>query len=179
MADKRNDRFESFAAMGQAMGHQPPRQNPPTQRRGPSGGPTRGGGSQRDWREGYLSQGYFDTSEGGNPYLRVDLVTTTAQEIAQALGRRMKSAQLRQFYNYVRNLERRLRGGTEFQLLVPEIAKLKGAAQNRVTRGVAPFEFAAFIDRNVDQSVKGARDFRDGFVPHFQAVVAYLPRERR
>ncbi len=171
-------RFNNLQDMGRALGGQPQPQ-PPANRGGPSSnrGP---GGQDTGGFSSYLRDGYFETGETGGSYLRVTLLTDTAQRIAQMLsGPRMKPHQIRRFFSHVRALESSLRNGAEFAAIVPGIAKLEPAATNAVTRGLAPVEFQQFIEQNAREARKSERHFRDGFVAHFEAVVAYLPKEGR
>jgi CRISPR/Cas system CSM-associated protein Csm2 small subunit len=59
----------------------------------------------------------------------------------------------------------------------PEIARLKAFAADRAGRAdnALPSSFKQFIDRNVDAIIDVA-SFRKGFMPHFEAVVAYCAR---
>jgi CRISPR-associated protein Csm2 len=114
---------------------------------------------------------YFD--EDG--VLRTEYVTTLAESIAKELGYsrpRMTMHQLRAFYNHVKRLENAVNNKRPFAEVVPEISKLKPIASERESKEKIPESFKEFIDRNVDKS-KDEKSFLNGFVEHFQAVVAY------
>ncbi len=75
-------------------------------------------------------------------------------------------------------IERQI-GQKEFLELVPRIQRLSALVAYFVGRGRTPDErlkretFKRFIDRNRAVAEKSERNFKQGFVPHFEAVVAY------
>jgi CRISPR type III-A-associated protein Csm2 len=84
----------------------------------------------------------------------------------------MTMHQLRAFYSHVKRQENALKNKRPFNEVLVEICKLKPIAGERASKGkIAPY-FREFIDRNVDKS-KDESAFVNGFVEHFQAVVAY------
>lgn len=114
---------------------------------------------------------YFD--EDG--LLKPEYVTTKAEEIAQHLANerpKMTMHQLRSFYSHVKLQEGALESGRPFKQVLLEINKLKPFASERASKEKIPKYFEEFIKRNVDK-VKDERSFSQGFVEHFQAVVAY------
>jgi CRISPR/Cas system CSM-associated protein Csm2 small subunit/Zn finger protein HypA/HybF involved in hydrogenase expression len=119
--------------------------------------------------EGYPD--YFDT----DGLLKPEFVTTLAEEIAGTLGNqspKMTMHQLRAFYSHVKLQEGALKANRPFKAVSVEIAKLKPFASERASKGKVPRYFEDFIVRNVDK-VKDKDTFLNGFVEHFQAVVAY------
>ena len=125
--------------------------------------------------QGYLEGGYFDA---GN--IRSELLTETAESVARALGNAgVTTAQLRRFFSHVRSVERELTQRS-FPEVTPQIQSLKPMAANYVGRGSNAWEresrevFKRFIDLNVDQVIaEKEKGFKEGFVPHFESVVAY------
>lgn len=179
---ERPEQITSFQQLGQMMGRTPdPPDRPLTGAGGPRGKPPGGSGeAPPNSLRTYLRDGYFVASESGESHLRVTLLTDTARNVAGAVsggGRGAKTHQVRRFFTHVRLIENRLRNGAEFAGVVPMIAQLVPAAVNATKRGVAPVEFQEFIESNVREACKSEKDFRKGFVPHFEAVIAYLPRE--
>jgi CRISPR/Cas system CSM-associated protein Csm2 small subunit len=147
------------------------RKPPKQQREGRKKGGKR---PSRGLPEDYLKEGYFD--EKGN--LRPELITTHALSIAQTLaGAKMTTAALRRFFGKVRFAQRRLDSTDDFSGVIPEILALKPYVANAVTRRVVPGLFKQFIERNVDLAVKDSKSFREGFVKHFEYVVAFFPRK--
>ena len=145
----------------------------PGQRRGPPSGPRPEGSPGIPG--GYLSGGYFD--EGGN--LKVEVVGDWAKAIASALigpnprQPRMKSARLRNFYTKSKQIERKLDAGESFESLRAEIASLERDAAGAVGRGNAPNEFKSIMDANVKEALQSEAAFRQGFLEHFQSIVAF------
>lgn len=147
---------------------QPPQGNRPG---GPPGRP--GGGSPPN----HFPPGYpkYFTPEGN---LRVEMVTTEAQSCAASLERdNLKRHQLRSFFDHAKRQLQRLVYGVPFGAVHPEIARLKAVAADRAGRSenALPQTFKQFIDRNVD-AVTDKATFQNGFMPHFEAVVAYCAR---
>jgi CRISPR type III-A-associated protein Csm2 len=117
---------------------------------------------------------YF-TSEG---YLRVEMVTDEAENLAVRFeSEKLKRHQLRSFYDHAKRQLQRLAYGVPFEEVHPEIARLKAFAADRAGRAenALPQSFKQFIDRNVG-AVNDKAAFEKGFMPHFEAVVAYCAR---
>lgn len=116
---------------------------------------------------------YF-TSEG---YTRVELLKDEAERIAERfIAERLKRHQLRAFYDHAKKQLQRLRYGAVFPEVHPEIARLKEFAAYRAARSdPIPRSFKQFIDHNVEAATD-QKSFEKGFMPHFEAVVAYSAR---
>lgn len=128
-----------------------------------------GRSSGASFPEGYPD--YF----GADGLLKPEFVTTLAEEIAGKLGDerpKMTMNQLRSFYGHVKLQEGALEQGRPFNAVMLEINKLKPFANERASKDKVPWYFEQFIARNVDK-VKDQKSFQEGFVEHFQAVVAY------
>lgn len=120
--------------------------------------------------EGYLARGYLD--QNGNIY--PELITDHAEHVARKL-RGMTQSQFRRYFNHARWIEERVRKGTDFNSLRYELDRMKPIAMAglvdrnaKVTRA-----FAEMVHRMVD-AVKTGDDFVKGFMPHFEAVLAYF-----
>ena len=114
---------------------------------------------------------YFDETGA----LKCDYVTVLAEKWAEALSEarpKLTPHQLRAFYQHVKRQQAALKGGRPFPSAMVEICKLKPFATERAEKEKIPPEFKDFICRNVDK-VKDQKAFLEGFVEHFQAVVAY------
>lgn len=142
----------------------------------------------------YLSQGYFDDAG----YVRSALLTTAGrkpdaqmdQEQATDLDRALcalrfgpirgsrdlgvKVAQLRRFYNHAKQLEGRLRRHQDIGEIRSDLQRLEVHAVSVVGRGVACEPLVDFMRANVRHAQLSARHFLQGFIPHFEAVVAYM-----
>jgi len=115
-------------------------------------------------------------TDGG--HTRVELITAEAENLAARFeADKLKRHQLRSFYDHAKRQLRRLTCGAPFGEVHPEIARLKAFAADRYGRAdnALPKSFKDFIDRNVD-AVTDAASFQKGFMPHFEAVVAYCAR---
>jgi CRISPR/Cas system CSM-associated protein Csm2 small subunit len=128
----------------------------------------------RGLSEEYLNGGYFD--DRGN--LRPELIVTEARSVAQELDKAdMTSTALRRFFGKVRFAQRKLDQHGDFLAIVPDILALEPYVANAVTRGVVPHLFKEFLERNVKLAVADSKSFLQGFVKHFEYVVAFFPRK--
>ncbi|HZU30184.1 MAG TPA: type III-A CRISPR-associated protein Csm2 [Candidatus Angelobacter sp.] len=135
------------------------------------GGPNRGCAA--------LAQGYpkYFTSEG---YTRPELVQKEAEDIAECFKQAgLTRHQLRAFYGHAKKQQQRLNYGTPFPAIHVEIGKLKAIAADRAQRknNALPEVFKRFIDLNVN-AIRNEKDYLQGFMPHFEAVVAYCANLR-
>jgi CxxC-x17-CxxC domain-containing protein len=124
--------------------------------------------------EGYLRGGYFDDDGHLRPELIVEQARAISEDLAQA---GLTTAALRRFFGMARKVESRLDAEPDFAAVRGDLLALKPFAANAQTREVIPSLFREFVDRNVEQAVSGEREFRRGFLPHFQYVVAWFPRK--
>ena len=128
----------------------------------------------------YLEGGYFDAQ--GN--LRIEYVS---REKVERLARAMSALtthQVRRYFGHCRAIETRLRsGGATWACVWPEIKKLDVAAADGAAKQPPkiPTIFQDFIQQNV-AAIRQEKDFREGFLPHFEALVgfgqAYFRKER-
>jgi CRISPR type III-A-associated protein Csm2 len=152
--------------------------------RTPGGGATVEPGLDALW-PGYLKDGYFDASGNlGMPYVSRELVEPLVRAMANARPPLVQH-QLRRFFQHCRRIESELRpaGDARWLALRPRFAFLDAAAQDAFGKAPPkiPQLFRDFIRRNVE-AVTSKRDFLDGFLPHFEAVVGFgaihLKKER-
>jgi CRISPR type III-A-associated protein Csm2 len=132
----------------------------------------RAGGGESPFPPGYPK--YF----GPGGHTRVELLLEEAENLAARFERdRLKRHQLRAFYDHAKRQLQRLQYGVDFAEVHPEIAKLKAFAADRAGRAenALPASFKEFIDRNV-HAIRDADSFQKGFMPHFEAIVAYCAR---
>jgi len=120
---------------------------------------------------GYLEGGYFD--EKGN--LRREMIIEWPRAIASTLVReRMKIAAIRNFFTTVRGIESAYRVSGDFDSVCPRIWSLAPKVNYQAARGIASRTFKQFIETNLPLATKNANHFLEGFVEHFQCVVAYF-----
>ncbi|HLI82705.1 MAG TPA: type III-A CRISPR-associated protein Csm2 [Bryobacteraceae bacterium] len=113
-----------------------------------------------------------------NGSIRVDMITIEAERLAARFeADRLKRHQLRSFFDHAKRQSQRLVYGAPFGEVHPQIALMKAFAADRAERAdnKLPQSFKQFIDRNVD-AINNEAAFRRGFMPHFEAVVAYCAR---
>ena len=142
-----------------------------------SGGPPRSQAGGRDAGANPFPQGYPRYFAPGG-HARVELITLEAGNLAaQFESDKLKRHQLRSFYDHAKRQLQRLAYGVPFGEVHPEIARLKAFAADRAGRAenALPLSFKQFIDRNVEAVTDNAT-FQKGFMPHFEAVVAYCAR---
>lgn len=115
-----------------------------------------------------LSKGYFDT----NNRLWEEFVTTMASDVA-VLFKGLKNHQLRRFYGHAKAAENRLRMTGDWNAVNLDIKKLSPFASEAKGKDKIPHSFYEFIDTNIN-AIKTRKDFEEGFMEHFQAVVAFF-----
>ncbi len=115
-----------------------------------------------------LSKGYFDA----NGRLWEDFVTSMASGVA-LLFKGLKNHQLRRFYGHAKAAENRLRMTGDWNSVNLDIKKLSPFVSEAKGKDKIPQSFFEFIDRNID-AIKTRKDFEQGFMEHFQAVVAFF-----
>ena len=151
-------------------------------RSGSSSPPNPGGGGGLQARfDAYLERvrtgGYFD--ERNN--LRAELLVEDADMVAHVLaGAGVAANQLRRFFTMARSLENRLGVSCDFPAIVPRISSLRpfaamiiGREQNQGQRTRLEV-LRSFIDTNAQLACESEHAFREGFLPHFQSVIAYF-----
>lgn len=151
-----------------------PRSNPP---RGghPQRRPDREGAQGIDGIfPGYLEQGYFDGER-----LRVELLERTRMDrLARAMASGqppLTSHQVRRFFQHCRRIEARLRASSTWAREERDVLKIDSFAADAASKRKAPPIFEEFIRRNV-AAVKDQRDFTEGFMAHFEALLGFGAR---
>lgn len=122
----------------------------------------------------YLAGGYFDDQD----HLKIEYVSREqVEKLVKAMCEKdaPTSHQIRRYFNHCRNLETRLKVFHEaWGKVWPDVKRLDVAAADGVSkrpRKIPPL-FHDFIRRNV-ATIKNQRDFIDGFLPHFEALVGF------
>jgi len=124
---------------------------------------------------GYLQDGYFDA----DGHLRVEYVCRDKVEpLVQAMcsdRTGLTTHQVRRYFGHCRAIETRLKAsGIAWAGVWPEIKKLDFAAADGAAKHPPkiPPLFHDFIRRNV-AAIKDQKDFVEGFLPHFEALVGF------
>jgi len=117
----------------------------------------------------YLKGGYFN----GEGYLKEELLTTTASEVAKSFGQNMSSSQLRRFYGHAKTAEKSYIFSHDERKFINDIKQLDSFVAEAKGKEKVPAIFYEFIAENV-KNCNSSKDIMKGFLPHFQAVVAYF-----
>ena len=109
----------------------------------------------------YLKGTYFDSANN----IKCELLTSEAEILAKKLkDSNVGYAQARRFFAAVRAIERDLENKAAYFVGRGQGDRDKKGREN----------LKRFIDANVELSARNEESFRKGFVPHFEAVIAYL-----
>lgn len=126
-----------------------------------------------------LRSGYYK-AVGKRECLKPEFIVEYPKQIAMGLKDRNKNnlSQIWKFYDHARRIQDNLnQKGEPFAALEAELNILKPAVEYALNRNTVTIVFKSFIDENVSQ-VKSLEDL-DAFIKHFQALIAYLPRENQ
>jgi CRISPR type III-A-associated protein Csm2 len=123
----------------------------------------------------YLEGGYF-TPEGNlrREYVARDLVEKLIQAMARGIPK-LNQHQIRRFFQHARALEAQLRARKKaWPQLEADFCKLDAVAADAAGKSPPkiPPLFHDFIRRNV-AAVHSEKDFLQGFLPHFEALVGF------
>lgn len=124
---------------------------------------------------GYLKAGYFD--DQGNlkvEHVSRDRVEPLVKAMCEERGG-LGTTQVRRYFGHCRAIETRLRAsGVAWAKVWPEVQKLDIAAADGAAKQPPkiPALFHDFIRRNV-AAIKSEKDFVEGFLPHFEALVGF------
>lgn len=143
----------------------------------PRGGPPprRGPPPARDrLPEGYLANGYFDGKGNILPQVVVDWPRAIASRLADA---GLQTTQLRKFFSEARLIEGQLCAGADFAALQGRILKLDAYAEDALKKRNVPPLFKQFIQQNLRWASRDAKSFLEGFIDHFESIVAYFPKK--
>ncbi len=118
---------------------------------------------------GYLSGGYF-TNTG---HLRREVLIEWPKLLVETFAaRNLTNTALRRFYNKLRALDGKLKGGAEFSRILPSLYAFERDAAYAAARETVPGEFIGFIARNVNLACQSKEAFQ-AFVEHFQCLIAF------
>ncbi len=120
----------------------------------------------------YLQYGYVNPDGG----YRREIYCEDAEFVVGKLRHGTSVHALRRFYNRVKGIERAMERGRRFDENKALLYELQPHATYAVKRKVVNGFFPQFIARNVAQAVVNWEQF-EGFVKHFESVVAYFPTD--
>lgn len=128
---------------------------------------------------GYLSGGYFE-KKNDKDYLREEVFIEWAKKVSQALqAQKMTSAATRRFFNKLRAVEYEYKNkqDKDFDRVREKLSAFPRDVAYTENRGVTPHLFTRFIELNIAQAKESPKHF-DGFIEHFQSVIAYFPKDK-
>lgn len=126
-----------------------------------------------------LRKGYFEFINN-KKCLKPKFIVEYPESIANNLWDKKKNklSQIWKFYDHARRIQDSLKQKDEsLDILRAELNELKPAVVYACTRDTVTEVFKKFITENVSQ-IKD-RDDLDAFIKHFQALIAYLPRDNQ
>ncbi len=127
---------------------------------------------------GYLTGGYFETVDG-KKYVKTDYIIRYPKTLAGLLqqeGNKLnKSSQLRKFYDFCVRLESILAKHDSFKEIEASFVQIVPYVNNAKTRGLVSYLFVQFVEKNV-ALVKDKQSF-SAFMKHFEALIAYMPKD--
>ncbi len=126
----------------------------------------------------YLKGGYFDE----NGCLKIEYVSReNVEPLVKNMGAdyngksKLTTSQLRRFFQHCKRIQAKIKSGrSQWPNIHPEFMVLDLAASDAFGKKPRkiPELFYNFIKRNT-AVVKTERDFNDGFMPHFEALVGF------
>lgn len=118
---------------------------------------------------GYLPDGYF--TETG--HLKREVLIEWPKLLVETLAsRQLTNTALRRFYNKLKALDGKLKGGADYRQVLPALYAFERDAAYAAARETVPGEFVGFIVRNVNLACQSKEAFR-AFVEHFQSLIAF------
>jgi CRISPR type III-A-associated protein Csm2 len=127
--------------------------------------------SDQKWPD-CLDDGYFVNGCLHPGYVVRERMEPLARKMADA---KLTSNQVRRFFQHCRAIEARLRAKTsKWECELAQVKKLDVAVADAFGKSPpkVPEIFRDFIQRNV-AAVRSEKDFLEGFLPHFEALVGF------
>lgn len=131
--------------------------------------------------KGYLEDGYYYIKDK-EKILDKNYIIKYPREIAKTFekqGKRNvnKRSQIRKFYEYSLRIGEMVKGDDErFASYEAELCRLESFAEYAESRERVSALFTEFIRRNLEH-INNAKDLA-AFNKHFEAIIAYMPKER-
>lgn len=129
--------------------------------------------------QNYLYGGYY-VEKNGELVLKKEYIVGFPNEIAKLLSQdrnKNKRSQIRKFYEYALRIQALLkRKNMEFDAIEAELTRLVPYVKYAESRSTVSELFRMFIEENI-KHIHNEKDLM-AFIKHFEAIVAYLPKER-
>lgn len=119
-----------------------------------------------------LEHGYFDN----DGFLKEDFIKKYPELLAnrfQGNPNLNKSTQIRKYFDQVVIIEGRYKVNKQFQYVRVELSKMLPLLHSAKTKRLISEEFYSFLEKNIELAKESEKNFAEGFVQHFQFVIAY------
>lgn len=126
-----------------------------------------------------LKDGYYRIVDG-KECMKPEFIVKYPKKIAKGLKDRNKNklSQIWKFYEHARRIQDNLEHRRmPFTVSEAELDMMQPIVESALNRSMVTPIFKDFIDENVSK-VQNMEDL-DAFIKHFQALIAYLPRENQ
>lgn len=126
-----------------------------------------------------LKDGYYKIVDG-KECLKPEFIVKYPKELAMGLKDRNKNkmSQIWKFYEHARRIQDNLEHqGMFFAVSEAELNIMQPIVESALNKSTVTSVFKDFINENVSK-IKRKEDL-DAFIKHFQALIAYLPRENQ
>lgn len=120
-----------------------------------------------------IETGYFDESQCLKAEL---LILEWPQKLSTLFSvnkDQNRPSQIRKYYDYCKQQEGRLLLGISFMAIRSKLLELIPLAESARTKKHISNEFCDFLKLNLTKSVESQSAFQEGFLPHFQSLIAY------
>ncbi|MEM3373495.1 MAG: type III-A CRISPR-associated protein Csm2 [Candidatus Anstonellales archaeon] len=119
-----------------------------------------------------IDDGYFNKEDR----LKESLIIKYPQMLSVIFTsepKKNKPSQIRKYYDYCKNLEGILKIKNNFNAILPDLYQLIPLTINAMNKDHISNTFKDFIEININLAVKSEKNFTEGFLPHFQALIGY------
>lgn len=126
-----------------------------------------------------LKEGYFRIVDGKKA-MKPEFIVEYSAKIARRLehDKKNKLSQLWKFYDHTLRIQKKLlQCGEQLEVMYAELSRLRPAVHYAKERDTVTWQFKNFIDFNIE-AIRNNDDLK-AFIEHFQAVLAYLPRQNQ
>jgi len=120
----------------------------------------------------FLEGGYLDTKG----YLLEDYINKFPQILAKRFQTNPDMNRIGKVYAYFRQIqfiEAEYIMEKQFQFVVSELSKIKPFLTNDKRKRILSGEFCAYMEKNIEMAKQNETNFSEGFLPHFEFLIAY------
>lgn len=120
----------------------------------------------------FLKGGYFSVSGS----LKEEFIIYHPKKLASFFSQRRdinKTGQIIKFFQFCRKVESIYRLKKDFEFAKSELNKLIPYINKAFTRKLITNEFKVFLECNVEIAIKDKKNFLEGFIYHFEAIICF------